>query len=85
MLTSEKQIKNLQKEIENLTSKIKFYEENYIKSKLDAIQFSAKLNMQAVFRQINEIGDNKYKTQMGSDDANVTTLKDAVIICLNSV
>ena len=49
------------------------------------MQYQAKLNMQAVLRQINEMGDNRSKVQMGAEDANVTTLKDAVILLLLSL
>ena len=68
-----------------MTAKIKYFEENYVNAKLESVQYQAKLNMQAVLRQINEMGDNRSKVQMGAEDANVTTLKDAVIVLLLSL
>lgn len=77
MASAEKQINALQKEVESLTSKIKYFEENFVKAKLNAIHYQSKLGMEAVFKQIKELGD-RHKGQKSGEGANVTTLKDAV-------
>lgn len=69
-----------------LNTKIKYYEENFIKAKLEMIQYKSKYNMNSVFKQINQLGDKRYRKQIGGDtSAKVMTLKKAVYIYSNIV
>lgn len=59
---------------------MKYYEENYIRLKLDMIEYQSKFNMNSVFKQINELGDKHTKNKnMASENAKSATLKSAVI------
>ncbi len=66
--------------MEMMGSKIKYYEDNYTKCQLEMIEYKARYQMGAVLKEINELGDKKFRNKNGSDPAKVMTLKKAVII-----
>jgi hypothetical protein len=42
--------------MDGLNTKLKFYEENYIKCRLETIEFRAKYQMGAVLKEISSLG-----------------------------
>lgn len=52
--------------MEVLSSKVKYYEENYSKCHLEMVEFRAKFQMGAVLKEINAIGDKKFRNKNGT-------------------
>ena len=70
--------------MEVMGSKIKYYEDNYTKCHLEMVEYRAKYQMAAVFKEINELGDKKFRNKNGAEIAKVMSLKKAVPFLLFS-
>lgn len=70
--------------MEILSSKLKYYEDNFNRANLEMIEYRAKYQMNAVFKEINELGDKRFRNKSGTEMAKVMTLKKAVLISLFS-